>query len=94
MTVTQLRRLVVGMSQRRLEFNPRLFYVGFVLVKVALWNLLSDAFDFHFQLSISQRFLLISHHLHHQWLVQMAYLRSQCQGQFHPTPVIRLEVQN
>jgi hypothetical protein len=52
--VPWLRRLVVGLSPRRSEFNPGSVHVGFVVDKVALGQVLPEYFSFPLSASFHQ----------------------------------------
>jgi hypothetical protein len=52
--VPYLRRLVAGFPLRRPGFDPRSGHVGFVLYKVALWQVFSEYFGFLYQFSFRQ----------------------------------------
>jgi small ligand-binding sensory domain FIST len=49
--VSELRRLVAGLSQRRPGFVPGSVFVGFVVDKVALGRFSSEFFDFSLSVS-------------------------------------------
>jgi hypothetical protein len=61
--VPKLRRLVTGFPPRRPGFEPRSGHVGFVVDKVALWQVSSEYFGCPHQFSFDR--LLHSHHHHH-----------------------------